>query len=118
MYATLTDTELGQLSTLAYRAGIRFYTAASEIFTRMGSLRPRSDEYEQLNRRAAVLLSAGREQSDLYSEIRDTQAGRRERNQAEAALRARIGAALADSITYQEMDEFERITAQDEADNA
>jgi hypothetical protein len=118
MYATLTDTELSQLSTTAYRAGIRFYTAASELFTRMASLRPRSDEYEQLNRRAAVLLSAGREQSQLYDDTRAEQAGRRERGQAEAALQARIGAALADAITYQEMDELERITAQDEADHA
>jgi hypothetical protein len=99
-YAALTDAELHELSEVTYRGTIRLFTAASEIFTSMSQVASWTPEYESMQRTAGTLMAAGREQSELGS---DVTAEMRERR-AEAARQERAAFATAMGRTEQELD--------------
>ena len=70
LYASLTDAELSQAESGAYRATLRLFDQAQAVFNEMAALPSTwSKEYKALQRTAASLMAAGREQSELHTEL-------------------------------------------------
>jgi hypothetical protein len=111
--AVLTDTELSERSERVYRAVVRLFDAATVIFGQMSQTQTWTPEYEEMKRRSAVLMAAGREQNQLHGEISQIIRERRE----EADLRARIGAALGNAMTDEEFAAAVVIEHLDQADD-
>jgi hypothetical protein len=113
IFAKLDDTELYNLSTSVYHGVTRLFDAATAIFGQMSQTQTWVPEYDQMQRRAAVLMAAGREQNQLFSEITDETRARR----AEAELRIRIAENLAQACSFTEMDAAAAIETADQADD-
>jgi hypothetical protein len=82
----LTDQELHQLSEKLYRSVMCLFDAASATFTQMTAMGTWTESYTALNRKAGILMAAGREQDQLLREVTDLIRGRRK--QAEVAAKA------------------------------
>jgi hypothetical protein len=69
--ATISYTELVILREHVYRGGIRLFQAASATFEKMQQLSTLVPEWAELRAKAALLMSAGREQHQLHVELSD-----------------------------------------------
>jgi hypothetical protein len=65
----LTGIELEELSVRVYHASIKFFDAAGILFKRMAATAAWNPVYDDMGAQAAVLMDAGREQSELLREL-------------------------------------------------
>jgi hypothetical protein len=68
-FSQLSGTELEELSIRVYHATIKFFDEAQAIFGRMMKVPTWNPVYDDMRAQAAALMSAGREQGQLHSEL-------------------------------------------------
>ena len=112
--ARLSDQELLELIERVYRAVTSLFGAAQGVLTGMSQTATWLPVYDEMERNAAVLLAAGREQNELYRELAAMQRGRIEK--AEAAVRL-AAIDLGDDGTWRAICEAQAIDTADRRDD-
>lgn len=92
-FTSLTDQELAHLGDRVYRATCRLFDAASALHLQMAQTATTVPAYREMERSSQVLMAAGREQNELYSDILRVTRERRDRR-AQAEVHKRIAAAV------------------------
>ena len=69
IFEALSDAELRQVSDRFYKATLRLHDTVMALFAEMSQMPTWTAEYKDKERRAAVLMAAGREQGQLSDEV-------------------------------------------------